>query len=120
MDKMTDDQRQRALNVTNADIAECLSHLCMAANLPHNEHRVTKIAGCVAGIERAIARVETMVLGQKITHHARMEAALLRAEQQFRDYAAQHAAKSTIDGDTKAQVNIAMAETMKKARAGEA
>lgn len=66
MEKLNLDQRLRALAVTNAEIAECLRDLCFAINMPDDGHRVNKISGCVAGLERATQRLRYMVLGQEM------------------------------------------------------
>lgn len=59
--------RLRALNVANAEVAECLRDLCFAANMPASEHRNMKVAGCLEGIERAVRRIESSVLCQSVT-----------------------------------------------------
>lgn len=58
---------RRFLCVANAEIAESLRDLCFAVNLPGHEHRNTKIAGCLEGIERAVHRIENNVLKQRVT-----------------------------------------------------
>jgi hypothetical protein len=105
----TEDAKHRSLNVSNAEIAECLRDLCYAANMPGNEHRIMKVAGCVAGMERAIGRIENNVLMQPVTQRGRMAAALRRAAEQFAFYETQHRAKGTADGEAKAVVNRDMA-----------
>jgi hypothetical protein len=65
VDKITEDQRLRTLNVCNAEIAECLRDLCFAVNMPPTEHRAVKIGGCVAGLDRACARLRAVVLDQQ-------------------------------------------------------
>jgi hypothetical protein len=70
----------RALAVANAEIAECLRDLCFALNMPDAEGRVQKIAGCVEGLNRAIRRIETMVLGQGMGRMDTLEAALEKAQ----------------------------------------
>jgi hypothetical protein len=59
---VTEDMRRRALNLSNAEVAEALRDLCFAANMPPGEARVGKIAGCMMGLDRAQARLRATVL----------------------------------------------------------
>lgn len=62
-----DEHRRRALAVSNAEIAECLRDLCFAMNMASDEYWVSKISGCVAGLDRAIGRLRHDVLNQEKT-----------------------------------------------------
>lgn len=55
----------RHLILASAEIAEAMRDLLFAELMPESEARVTRIASCIAGFERALDRLRYDVLKQE-------------------------------------------------------